>query len=163
MDDFHPAGSQGVLHANGNFPISVDCSLLPLLSAQAIGEGSVEISFTGIILPLTEIKPPWGLETAAVRLQETRNETDCRWFGKSSVVGFHNYPILKHKSTLSWETSTVFLVCSLEKNKKHETSRNINDLSGGLHKVTAEPAPDPRFHILVMLTAWRVPVLTSPQ
>lgn len=64
---------------------------------------------------------------------------------------FHGRFLL-HKSTVSRETK-VFLVCSLEMNKKHETSRNRNGLSGGLHKVTAEPAPDPHFHTLVTLTA----------
>lgn len=94
-DDFHPAGSQGVLHAKDSFPTSLTaaCCHHSELSPQATGEGSVEISFTGIISPLTEMKPPSGLETAAVWQQETRNEADCGCFGKSSVVGFHNYPI----------------------------------------------------------------------
>lgn len=141
--------------------LTAACCHCSELSAQAIGEGSVEISFTGIVSPLTEMKPPWGLETAAVQQQETRNEADCRCFGTSSVVGFHDYPILKHKSTMSCKTNTVFLVSSLKLNKKHKNSRN--GLSGGLHKVTAEPAPGPHFHILVTVTLWRHPVVTSPQ
>lgn len=43
MDDFHPTGSQAVLHANGNLPILVTAACSEL-SAQAMGEGRVEIS-----------------------------------------------------------------------------------------------------------------------
>lgn len=68
--------------------LTATCCHCSKLSAQAIGEGSVEFSFTGIVLPLTKVKPPGGLETAAVRQQETRNEANCRCFGKSTVVGF---------------------------------------------------------------------------
>lgn len=59
-DDFHPAGSQGVLHAKDSFPTSLTaaCCHHSQLSPQATGEGSVEISFTGIISPLTEMKAP---------------------------------------------------------------------------------------------------------
>lgn len=59
-DDFHPAGSQCVFHAKDSFPTSLTaaCCHPPELSPQATGEGSVEISFTGIISPLTEVKPP---------------------------------------------------------------------------------------------------------
>lgn len=143
--------------------LTAACCHCSELSAQAIGEGSVEISFTGIISPLTEMKPPWGLETAAVQQQETGNEADCRCFRISSVVCFRNYPILKHRSTMSWEKNTVFLLSNFERNKKREKSGHMNGFSGGLHKVTAKPAPDPHFHILVTLTEWRQPVLTSPQ
>lgn len=160
-------GSQCVFHAKDSFPTSLTAACChPLeLSPQARGERSVEISFTGMISPLAEMKPPSGLQTAAVWQQETRSETDWGCFGQSSVVRFHNYPIWKYRSTTSRETHTAFLFCSLKRNKGHETSGNMNGgiLSGGLLKVTAQPAPDSHFYILVMLTAWRLPVLTSPQ
>lgn len=59
-DDFHPAGSHSVLHAKDSFPTSLTaaCCHHSELSPQATGEGSVEISFTGIISSLTEMKPP---------------------------------------------------------------------------------------------------------
>lgn len=120
-DDFHPAGSQGVLHAKDSFPTSLTaaCCHHSEISPQATGEGSVEISFTGIISPLTEMKPPSGLETAAVWQQETRNEADCGCFGKSSVVGFHNYPIWKYRSAMSRETHAAFLVWKRIRDMRH--------------------------------------------
>lgn len=97
--------------------LTAACCRCSELSEQAIREGSMEISFAGIISPLTEMKPPWGLETTAAQQQEGRDEAACRGFCKSSVLGFHNYPIWKHKSTVSWETNALFL-CGLESNKK---------------------------------------------
>lgn len=55
---------------------------------------------------------------------------------------------------MSQGTHAAFLVCSLKRNKGHETSGNMNGgiLSGDLLKVTAQPTPDSHFYILVMLT-----------
>lgn len=56
--------------------LTAACCHCSELSVQAMAEGSMEISFRGIISPLTEVKPPWGLETAVIQQQETRNEAD---------------------------------------------------------------------------------------
>lgn len=76
-----------------------DCSLL---RAQRTGYGRGQSGnfLTEIISPLTEMKPPWGLEAAAVQQQETRNE--AAW-SDSVKVQWWVLVIISH-----WTTKTKF-------------------------------------------------------